>query len=221
MGILTKQPLSETTATLEALESRGVNADHWIRVRADAGYAEQVAGAFLGRSATEASPLLIPFGLVTVRALIVSGEVKKLIRVDVSESAPVAIGYVNPVVTKWFGKLQVELSADSTLRHDRLTRDSRDFPILGMLDGKEETTWSEIYSLMKAQPRGPASDEGSLLTNGYANIFYVRDAEGELRAVSVNWHAGYRGWRVSAYSVARQGRWLAGLHVFSRPAKAA
>ena len=75
-----------------------------------------------------------------------------------------------------------------------------------------------IKTLTTKQSKG---EDGTLLTNGYANIFYVRDAEGELRAVSVNWHAGYRGWRVSAYSVARQGRWLAGLHVFSRPAKAA
>ena len=219
MGILTKQSLSETTATLEVLEAKGVNAEHWTRVRSNKDYAEQVAGGFLGRSATDmtaVSPLLILIGLAKVLAFPTGGTVKKLIRVDVSESAAVAIGYVDPVVTKWFGKLQVELSADTTLAYNRLARDSRDFPILGMLDGKEETTWGEIYSLMKAQPRGPASSGGPLITGGYANIFYVRDSEGELRAVSVYWRAGDRGWDVDAYSVASRSRWDAGDRVFSR-----
>lgn len=166
--------------------------------------------------------LLELVGTTTARALSsVSGTVSKLIRVNTSDSAPVAIGYVDTVISKWFGKLAIELSADTTLAYHRLARDSRDFPILGELDGHEETTWGEIYSLLLAQPRGPASGDGPLLTNGIANIFYVRDVLGELRAVNVYWRADYGGWDVYASSVAHRRGWDAPDQVFSRPAKAA
>ena len=216
MGILTLQPMSKTTATLEVLEVHGVGEDHWTRIRTDSEYAKQVAGSFLGRPATDVSPLLVLVGMAKVLAFPTGGKVGKLIRVDVSDDAVVAIGYVNDIINKWFGKLQVELATDTTLAYDRLTHNSRDFPILGILDGREETTWGEIYSLMRAQPRGPSSDEGPLLTNGYANIFYARDAEGELRAVLVYWFADNRGWNVNAYSVALRAGWFAGGRVFSR-----
>ena len=59
---------------------------------------------------------------------------------------------------------------------------SVDGPILAELGGeaKAETTLTEVYSLMEAQKNG---ENGPLLTNGYANIFYVRDVNGALRAV--------------------------------------
>ena len=55
---------------------------------------------------------------------------------------------------------------------------------------------------------------GDLLTNGYANIFYVRDVNGELRAVFVGW--GGVGWSVRAYSVGDPDAWRGGDRVFSR-----
>ena len=45
--------------------------------------------------------------------------------------------------------------------------------------------------MMKKQPRGK---KGLLLTDGWANIFYVRDKNGVLRAVSVDWNGD--GWHV-------------------------
>ena len=55
---------------------------------------------------------------------------------------------------------------------------------------------------------------GPLLTNGYANIFYVRDANGVLRAVSVYWYDG--GWDEYAVGVAHPNTWFDGRRVFSR-----
>ena len=138
------------------------------------------------------SPLLVPVGTVTARAHADKRTVAKAIRVDTSETAPVLISYVDPVIHTWFGKLTVEHTTDSALASSCLTRQSRDFWIIGSLeDGKEETTWGEIYSLMLAQSRG---QEGTLLNTGSANIFYVLDADGELRSVFVSWHGG--GWSV-------------------------
>ena len=70
-----------------------------------------------------------------------------------------------------------------------------------------------VWDLLRLQSNG---EGGVLLTNGYANIFYVRDTNGELRAVHVYWYAGYGDWRVHARSVGYPGAWDAGIRVFSR-----
>ncbi|MEK7857204.1 MAG: hypothetical protein AAB288_14025, partial [Acidobacteriota bacterium] len=76
-----------------------------------------------------------------------------------------------------------------------------------------KTTLSAVYALMERQPKG---ESGEFLTNGYANIFYVRDATGKLRAVCVFWDAGNGGWGVDAGSVGFPFRWHGGRRVFSR-----
>ena len=90
---------------------------------------------------------------------------------------------------------------------------SVDDPIIEELGGKTEVrpTLSQIHSLLLKQPQG--KKEGVLLTNGYANIFYVKDLEGELRAVYVLWRGG--GWGVNAVSVEYPDGWYAGDRVFS------
>ncbi|MFA6275071.1 MAG: hypothetical protein WCX70_02925, partial [Candidatus Paceibacterota bacterium] len=57
-------------------------------------------------------------------------------------------------------------------------------------------------------------ENGVLLNNGYANIFYIRDQAGVLRAVRVGWSDG--GWYLSAYSALRPNGWRGGRQVFSR-----
>lgn len=56
--------------------------------------------------------------------------------------------------------------------------------------------------------------EGELLNNGYANIFYVLGAKGEVFAVRVRWLSDDRGWRVNALRLV-EFRWLAGHRAFS------
>jgi hypothetical protein len=88
-----------------------------------------------------------------------------------------------------------------------------DGPIIAELGGEEksETTLSEMFSLMEKQGKG---EDGVLLNNGYANIFYIRDLAGVLRAVGVRWGGG--GWGVGADSVGGPDRWDGGYRVFSR-----
>ena len=63
----------------------------------------------------------------------------------------------------------------------RLEQSAVDDQIRGELGKeREETTLAHFYELLSRQPYG---EEGTLLVNGWCNIFYVRDAKGNLWAV--------------------------------------
>lgn len=117
--------------------------------------------------------------------------------------------------TKWFleGDGVVDDPAEACeFRYANLTRPSVDESIIEELGGraKVESTLVQIFSLLLKQSEG---QEGVLLTNGYANIFYVKDLKGELRTVGVYWRSD--GWRVDAVSIVDPGDWFAGARVFS------
>ena len=136
---------------------------------------------------------------------------------DTGRKAKVKISYLGNNFTEWFlsgsGKTENPIN-EQTLRYHKLRQSSVDGPIIAELGGveKSETTLSEMFALMEKQGKGEA---GVLLNNnGYANIFYVRDQNGVLRAVYVFWRGD--GWNVSAFSVENPGRWGGGGQVFSR-----
>ncbi len=114
--------------------------------------------------------------------------------------------------TAWFaGKVEEDVS-EGKLCPFALTERAYDNEIIADLGGEEkaETTLTEIWRLMQRQANG---EEGVLLTNGWANIFYVRDVNMVLRTVRVYWLGG--GW--SAYAIALVAfRWYDGDQVFSR-----
>ncbi len=118
--------------------------------------------------------------------------------------------------TNWFlvgnGKIEESLG-EQVLRYGNLTKNSVDGPIIEELGGeaKAETTLTELYELLNKQPNG---EEGELLTNGYANIFYIKDVSGVLRAVYVRWNVD--GWIVLVDSVESPDVWHAGVRVFVR-----
>lgn len=111
---------------------------------------------------------------------------------------------------------KVETSVQlATLRVHRLTEASLDAPIRAELGAdREETTLAHLFGLLEKQADGGA---GPLLTNGYANIFYIRDAGdagGKFWAVNANRNSD--GWNVNANSVENPNRWNAGNQVVSR-----
>lgn len=116
----------------------------------------------------------------------------------------------------WFlkrdGKTEDPIS-EQTLRYHKLRQSCVDDSIIAELGGaeKSETTLSEMFFLMKKQKHG---EDGVLLNNGWANIFYIKSRAGVLRAVSVLWLDG--GWRVFARSVECPYGWCGGCQVFSR-----
>ena len=111
----------------------------------------------------------------------------------------------------WYWNKEEKPLTRSSLRAHTLTRNAKDSDIIRELGGEEkaETTLSELYFLLKKQARGQA---GALLINGRANLFFIRDASGILRVVSVYWYDG--GWYVYAY-VLVDGTWIEGALVFS------
>ena len=160
-----------------------------------------------------APPLLIPVGTTIVAATTTSFVVRDRFVQNTKKNAPVKISFVSDYFKDCFYDKTEEAFGGSTLNYGKLSRSSVDGPIIAELGGeaKAETTVAEVYALMEAQKNG---ENGSLLTNGYANIFYVRDAKGVLRSVDVYWIDD--GWFVNADDVADPDAWRVGGQVFSR-----
>lgn len=87
-----------------------------------------------------------------------------------------------------------------------LTRNAYDRNIKAELPERHEVELWQIAELIEAQKNG---EEGRLLTNGYANIFYVAGC-----AVRVDWPSAYREWRVNGWGLGGL-YWRAGRRVFS------
>jgi hypothetical protein len=89
-------------------------------------------------------------------------------------------------------------AAEVAYRKYKLLHISADGPIIAGLGGesKVEGTFAAAFALLKRQPSG---ETGFLQTNGYANIFYVRDKKKELCAIRIGWAED--GWIVDAISV--------------------
>lgn len=129
-------------------------------------------------------------------------------------------------VWEGFTKQILSVAAPATapnvkLREYNLPRNMTDAEIQAELgEGHVFTNASEfcatLAQMLDAQWSG---EEGDLLANGYANIFYVRGSAGEVFAVRVLWHADYREWRVHAYRLDGS-RWFAGSRAFSATADA-
>lgn len=134
------------------------------------------------------------------------------------KTAEVVIGFIGDNFKNAYlgkgGKIEENIPAGK-LQVNKLRRASVDGPIIAELGGEAlaETTLAEMFHTLKLQGRG---QKGALLTNGYANIFYVRDTEGNLWAVGCRWDSGYGDWLVDAYSFTLPSRWDAGRQVLVR-----
>jgi hypothetical protein len=114
--------------------------------------------------------------------------------------------------TNFLGKIEEGVKA-AELKIHKIGQDSLDAPIITELGDAAETLLADLWELLKRQPKG---EEGALLANGWANIAYIRDVNGELWAVYARWFAAYGGWHVGARSVADPDRWSTGRQVVSR-----
>lgn len=85
--------------------------------------------------------------------------------------------------------------------------------ILGGMDElrKHSFTLDQIAAKIDLQPNG---EDGELLNNGYANIFYVVLVNEGFFAVSVLWDSGDHEWNVDACPLDENGNWLAVRQVF-------
>jgi len=104
-------------------------------------------------------------------------------------------------------------AAKAVYRKYKLLCIADDDPIIAELGGqsKVEGAFAAAFDLLQRQPRGEA---GFLQTNGYANIFYVRDKQGALCAIRIAWTND--GWEVDAIAVADPLAWI-GQHLIICP----
>lgn len=116
------------------------------------------------------------------------------------------IGYLGNNFEEWFGEMP-SAPKKVKLYFKKLDKYMTDQDILSELK-PSKCTLDDIAWALK--------ENKQLLTNGYANIFYVRDAKGELRSVNAFWYGFIGGWDVGASGVAGPGGWRGGSRVFSR-----
>ena len=95
------------------------------------------------------------------------------------------------------------------ISHCTLTKEMNDKEILEC--GVEPVTLRDISMLIDAQKNG---EKGTLLTNGYTNILYVRRNSGSVFAAGVSWDDSRREWGVDAIPLGG-GPWDAGRRVLS------
>jgi len=133
--------------------------------------------------------------------------------IDTSNNAKVKISCLDSYFELCFISKVENPFPGSLIVARQLIKSSVDAPILKELGGNEkaETMLTEIYAMMRMQADG--KKDGDLLTDGCANIFYVKDITNTLRAVHVSWHVD--GWRVDAYSIEGSSEWHVGHRVFS------
>jgi hypothetical protein len=132
------------------------------------------------------------------------------------KNAKVVVGYISDNAKEVMrGLVEPEAADEVKLRIHQLREASVDGPIIAELGGEEvvTTSFARMWQMTEKQGHG---EEGDLLVNGYANIFYIRDAKGVLWVVYCFWRASRGYWRFRAHSVAPPDAWYAGSQVVSR-----
>lgn len=139
---------------------------------------------------------------------------RNMLMVNTGPSAQVRISYIGSDFERWFlsGKGVIEgLDGVRMLGYQDLQNPRLDSQLVREVggEGRALVMLREVFSLMERQGHG---EEGVLLNDGRANIFYVLDQNQIIRAVNVRWWRG--GWSMGARSCESQTPWRAGCRVF-------
>lgn len=183
----------------------------WIIQNPKQGIALMV-NAIQGREKEAVVKILEPVSTIVIPATIERFVVKDNFLVNTGKKAKVKISYLSDNFKEWFLDKVEEPTGKITLCSSKLLVLSVDSPIISELGGEEkvETKLVHVFHLLSKQPNGEA---GLLLTNGYVNIFYIRNKNGTLCAVFAFWDGV--GWFLRAYSVVDPDRWDDGGYIFS------
>jgi hypothetical protein len=101
----------------------------------------------------------------------------------------------------------------ATLAVSTLQEYTRGKEIMDELGEQKTILLAHLWELLKKQPKG---EDGVLLTNGYANIFYIKGKKGKFWAVACYWYSGLHSWDLCAFPVARQDEWGEGRRTISQ-----
>lgn len=163
--------------------------------------------------ADQRTQLIVPFGTAIVIPTAIPFVARDHFVMNDKSNRLVKIAYIwDNFGDRFLDKVEQPF-AGSTLKFGRLYRSSVDWQIIAELGGEEkaESTLTEAFSLMLVQGNG---EPGPLLTNGFTNIFYVRDVGMVLRSISLRWMI--YGWSITASSARDPNEWNCGNQVFSR-----
>lgn len=224
MGSLMKTtPYSEITALLEVLDRHGVGRDDLKKFRTAAPEVQsQVAHMFkFADSVTTISTKLFErkklLELVTTMPAFACNRfvASEHFKVDTGKSAKVKIAWLGNNFKELFLSKTEEDVLAGELKIYKLLQSSLDAPIMTELGDPRaySTALADIWWMLKTQPNG---EDGALLVNGYANIFYINDAKGNLWSVLANWSPGKGGWYFEAGSIGQPGGWVGVCQVVSR-----
>jgi hypothetical protein len=158
------------------------------------------------------SALLEPITMISCPA-VESFVAKKKFAAGIQDG--VVIGWLGDNIKKYFLGISETNVPAQQLRVHRLRKGSKDPAIIAELGDERliETNLATMWGLMKKQGQGQA---GTLLVNGYANVFYVRGLDGIIWAVDCYWDSGDRYWDVFANPIADPDDWNADSQFFSR-----
>lgn len=146
------------------------------------------------------SALLTPIATVSLPATTQAFVAAEKFTTNISSDAEVKIAFLGANFINGFladgGKIELP-QVWCELRCAKLTKSSIALPIIVELGCEQaETRLTHVWGLLRKQANG---GKGALLTNGHANIFFVRDRQGVLCVVAVHWFDN--GWHLVADSV--------------------
>lgn len=128
---------------------------------------------------------------------------------DIAPTAPVKISWLGATFARRFAA-KVETTDDTLLQAYVLKYPSSAAAVLGELGARAESKLADVWCLLKLQANG---ESGELQISSAPNIFFVRDAMGELGVVDALW--GGAGWEIGASPVGSRRAWTVGTRVFS------
>lgn len=134
--------------------------------------------------------------------------------VDTSRKAKLKISYLSDnFKANFLQKDESDEVAAEELAVNKLLENAFDPAIITALGGeaKVEITLGQFFAVFAKQPNG---EKGALLTNGYANVGYVRDVNGVLWTVFGYWSGD--GWDFDADPLDYPDRWCDGNRFLSR-----
>lgn len=138
--------------------------------------------------------------------------------VDSSENAKVKIGYLGEKFkANFLPKIENNEVIAEDLTVNKLLENSFDPAIITALGGvaKVGITLGQYFAVFAKQPNGK---KGVLLTNGYANVGYVRDINGVLCALRGDWDdlSNSNGWGFEAFPLGDPDGWIDDYQFLSR-----
>ncbi len=166
----------------------------------------------VGLKPLETAVLLRHLGIIAVPATTERFIASEKFVINTDRNDQVKISYLGDNFKGCFLSKTEAPIQETVLRYQKLVWSSTDDFIIAELGGeaKAETTLAQVFALMQIQKNGEA---GVLFNNGWENIFHVRDTNGVLRAVGIDWRFG--GWRAYTGFVGGRGGWRGGCQVFS------